>query len=241
MKHFNLFCRLMLLCIVCSFSIPALSQGVVVYKKDGTMVKYSYAEVDSIVTYNYGEEPGAPVTPPSTSPYEAVDLGLSVKWASCNVGANAPEEYGDYFAWGEISPKSSYDNFNSVTYGKAMSDISGNAQYDAARANWGGKWRMPTLAEINELLNNCSWKWTTQNGVNGYRVTGPNGNSVFVPAAGFRRGTSLNNEGSSGYYWSSTPYESDSLHAYCLFFDSSDYDWGHSSRYNGLCVRPVLE
>ena len=96
MKHFNLFCRLMLLCIVCSFSIPALSQGVVVYKKDGTMVKYSYAEVDSIVTYNYGEEPGAPVTPPSTSPYEAVDLGLpsGLKWAAHNVGANAPEEYG---------------------------------------------------------------------------------------------------------------------------------------------------
>ncbi|MBR4988536.1 MAG: DUF1566 domain-containing protein [Bacteroidaceae bacterium] len=177
----------------------------------------------------------------STSPYEAVDLGLSVKWASCNVGANAPEEYGDYFAWGEISPKSSYYESNSVTYGKEMSDISGNAQYDAARANWGGNWRMPTLAEIKELYRNCSWKWTTQNGVNGYRVTGPNGNSIFVPAAGYRYGTSPDNEGYCSYYWSSTPYESDSNYAYYLGFDGSNYFWHYSYRHIGQSVRPVLE
>ena len=175
--------------------------------------------------------------------YDYVDLGLpsGLKWAEYNVGATAPEEYGDYFAWGEISPKSSYYESNSVTYGKSMSDISGNAQYDAARANWGGNWRMPTLAEIDELFNNCSYKWTTQNGVNGYRVTGPNGNSIFLPAAGYRYGTSLSRGGSYGNYWSSTPYEYYSYYAYSLDFNSSYYDWYDDYRYNGRSVRPVLE
>ena len=240
MKTFSSFCRLMLLCLVCSFSMSAFSQGVAIYKKDGTMVKYFYEEIDSIVTYNYNEEPGVPVTPPSTSPYEAVDLGLSVKWATFNVGATKPEEYGDYFAWGEISPKSSYYESNSVTYGKSMSDISGNAQYDAARANWGGDWRMPTTSEQRELLNNCSWQWTTLNGVNGYRVTGPNGNSIFLPAAGFRNGTSLYYEGSNGYYWSSTPEELNSDYACYLTFYSYYCDWNYSGYPpNGQSVRPV--
>lgn len=173
--------------------------------------------------------------------YEAIDLGLSVKWASCNVGANAPEEYGDYFAWGEISPKSRYSDNNSVTYGKAMSDISGNAQYDAARANWGGNWRMPTRAEQDELFNECTWEWTTLNGVNGYRVTGPNGNSIFLPATGYRDGTSLVDEGSYGNYWSSTPSGSGSDYARSLEFDSNDYFWNNYYRYGGYSVRPVLE
>ena len=171
--------------------------------------------------------------------YEAIDLGLSVKWASCNVGANAPEEYGDYFAWGEISPKRSYSDSNSLTYGKAMSDISGNAQYDAARANWGGNWRMPTRAEQDELRNECTWEWTTLNGVNGYRVTGPNANSIFLPAAGFRYGTSLHC-GEAGYYWSSTPRES-YIRTYTryLFFSSNSYGWYNAYRYYGQSVRPV--
>ena len=176
--------------------------------------------------------------------YDYVDLGLpsGIKWAAYNVGATAPEEYGDYFAWGEISPKSSYYESNSVTYGKSMSDISGNAQYDAARANWGGDWRMPTPSEQRELLNNCSWQWTTLNGVNGYKVTGPNGNSIFLPAAGYRSGTSLYSEGSSGGYWSSTPGEDDSNYAYDLYFNSSSFDWSSNyGRNRGQSVRPVLE
>ena len=175
------------------------------------------------------------------SELEAVDLGLSVKWANCNVGANSPEEYGDYFAWGEISPKDSYYEDNCSTYGKSMADISGNPQYDAARANWGGAWRMPTKAELEELRSNCTWEWTTLNGVNGRRVTGPNGNSIFLPAAGLRYDTSSNAVGSGGCYWSSTPYEDGVYLAFNLLFDSDCYDWYWNPRFSGQSVRPVLE
>lgn len=173
--------------------------------------------------------------------HEYVDLGLSVKWATCNVGADSPEDYGDYFAWGETSTKSSYTGDNSKTYGKQMSDIKGNSQYDAARANWGGTWRLPTKAELEELENKCTWTWTTQNGVNGCKVTGPNGNSIFLPVAGFREGTSLYYAGEIGYYWSSTPDESDSAYAYDLDFGGCSQDVGWDSRNVGRSVRPVLE
>lgn len=181
----------------------------------------------------------------------AVDLGLSVKWACCNVGASVPEGYGNYYAWGETATKSSYYSDNSTTYGLSYSELQsrgiigsdGNltASYDAATANWGGSWRMPTHDEIKELVNNCTWKWTTYNGVNGRLVTGPNGNSIFLPAAGYRFGTDLYNAGSSGYYWSATPL-SDSYYAYYLYFYSGNYDWDYYDyRYYGHAVRPVSE
>ena len=173
--------------------------------------------------------------------HEYVDLGLSVKWATCNVGASKPEDYGDYFAWGETSTKSSYTQSNSVTDGKKMGDIKGNSSYDAARANWGGNWRMPTEAEMQELMDKCTWTWTTQNGVNGYKVTGPNGNKIFLPATGGRAGSSLNYAGSGGYYWSSTPGESDGRYAYGPTFDSAVHRMVYGSRYYGRCIRPVSE
>ena len=170
-----------------------------------------------------------------------VDLGLpsGLKWATCNVGANAPEEYGDYFAWGETETKSEYTEENSVTYGRQMNDISGNAQFDAATANWGGNWRMPTKAEQQELLDYCTSTWTTQNGVNGYKVTGPNGNSIFLPAAGFRDGSSLSYAGSFGIYWSSTPYENYDGIACNLCFDSDFHYIDYYDRNYGPSVRPV--
>ena len=170
-----------------------------------------------------------------------VDLGLSVKWATCNVGANSPEEYGDYYAWGETTTKAEYTSENCTTYGKTMNDISGNAQYDVATANWGGAWRMPTHDELNELRNNCTWTWTTQNGVNGYKVTGPNGASIFLPAAGARDGSSLYEAESYGCYWSSAPGEDYDYLAYSLYFGSDDHYVGNFIRYNGLSVRPVIE
>ena len=173
--------------------------------------------------------------------YVYADLGLSVKWATCNVGASSPEDYGDYFAWGETSPKAEYTWENSVTFGEQMSDISGNAQYDAATANWGGSWRMPTKAELEELENRCTWEWTTQNGVKGYRVTGPNGNSIFLPAAGYRLRSSLDHAGEYGNFWSSTPNESNSNFAYCLDFGSGYQGVIWDYRDSGLSVRPVAE
>ena len=125
--------------------------------------------------------------------HEYVDLGLpsGLKWATCNVGASSPSDYGNYYAWGETSTKSEYTESNSKTRGKNMGDIGGNSAYDAARANWGGSWRLPTKAEFEELLNRCTWTWTSQNGHKGYLVKGPNGRSIFIPAAGGRDGSSL--------------------------------------------------
>ena len=177
----------------------------------------------------------------SINGHDWVDLGLSVKWATSNVGAESPEDYGNYYAWGETSTKSEYTKDNSKTYGKQMNDIGGRSQYDAARANWGGTWRLPTKAEMEELENRCTWKWTTQNGVKGYKVTGPNGNSIFLPAAGYRSGSSLYTAGEYGRYWSSTPDESDSDIACILHFYSIDQDVAWDNRYRGLSVRPVSE
>ena len=146
--------------------------------------------------------------------HELIDLGLSVKWATTNVGASSPEDCGDYFAWGETMTKDTFNADNSVAYGASMSDVSGNAAYDAATANWGDSWRMPTHDEMNELIDNCTWEWTTMNSVKGYLVTGSTGNSIFLPAAGYRFGSSLDYVGESGYYWSSEPQQSDANRAY---------------------------
>lgn len=176
--------------------------------------------------------------------HEWVDLGLpsGVKWATCNVGANYPQDYGDLYAWGEIGTKEEYTAKNSARYKKRMGDISGDAHYDAARANWGGSWRLPTKAECQELRDNCTWTWTTQGGVTGYRVTSKNnGNSIFLPATGYRDGSSLFNAGEYGYYWGSTPYESNTEGAYSLYFRSHIHGVSRDSRYHGRSVRPVCE
>ena len=190
--------------------------------------------------------------------YEYVDLGLSVKWATCNVGAEKPEEYGDYFAWGEVEPKENYDwstykycvdnwdNFtkycNDSYFGKdGFMDNKTvlEPEDDASTMNWGGAWRMPTKAEQDELRNNCTWTWITQSGVNGYKVTGPNSNSIFLPAAGYVDGGTLYNAGSNGYYWSSSLCLNLLLDAYSVVFYSGSVDWYGSSRCYGLAVRPV--
>ena len=173
--------------------------------------------------------------------YEWVDLGLSVRWATCNVGASVPSEYGDYYAWGEIETKSEYRKETSLTYGVELDDISGNLQYDAATANWGEGWRLPTKQEFEELYAECYWEWTFLDGVAGLKVTGPNGNSIFLPAAGYRSGPSLDYVGEYGRYWSSTPYKSGTQIAYYLYFNSGSYyvDW--FGRYYGYSVRPVSD
>lgn len=219
--------------------------------QDGVKTTYEVANVDSI-TFGKVENPD-----PNTGNHEYVDLGLSVKWATCNVGATKPEEYGDYFAWGETQPNSTYDwstykycngssntltkYNNSSRYGTVDNKTTLEAADDAARANWGGSWRMPTKAEQDELRNNCTWTWTTQNGVNGYKVTGTNGNSIFLPAAGYRYDRSLYYAGSYGYYWSSSLYTDYPNLAYSLYFDLSSVDWYYSNRYYGQSVRPVCQ
>ena len=172
--------------------------------------------------------------------HQYVDLGLSsgLKWATCNIGADSPEDYGNYYAWGETETKAEYTEDNSVTFGQQLNDISGNAQYDAAAANWGGSWRMPTRDEIRELIYNCSWTPETQNGVDGFKVTGGNGNYIFIPASGYRDGSSSYIYGEC-YYWSSTPHQYSSDYSYILYSDYEYQSEDMNYRYRGLTIRPV--
>ena len=190
-------------------------------------------------------------------PEGAVDLGLSVLWASCNVGAESPEEYGGYYAWGETEEKTDYSwstykwcNGSSTTltkyctsssYGTVDNKTTLDPEDDVAHVQWGGNWRMPTLDEMKELINQCTWEWTTMNGVKGYLVTGPNGNSVFLPAAGYRFGTDVDGRGSYGLYRSATLGEDGSDDAFYLLFSSGYHAWNFYIRVNGYPVRPVTE
>lgn len=211
-----------------------------IYYSDG-----SVAKVDSIS-----------MVAPNENGHEYVDLGLSVKWATCNVGATKPEEYGDYFAWGETLPKDYYDwssykwcngtaytltkYNNSSTYGTVDDKTVLESADDAATTNWGGSWRMPTDAELTELRENCTWTWTQINSINGYNVTSnKNGNSIFLPAAGYCRDSLLYYAGNSGLYWSSSLYAGIPYDAYELNFDfesTERNDWGRDC---GRTVRPV--
>lgn len=197
-------------------------------------------------------------TPIKASEPIAVDLGLSVKWANFNVGAESPEDCGDYFAWGETSPKSNYDYINMLILEKFQNglkssgviDNNGNltAAYDAATVNWGGNWRMPTRSEIEELLNNCTWTWTAQNGVNGYLVCSKfNGNTIFLPAAGFRQENFENAWlNAAGRYWSATVTHNFDMFAFKLYFTKNDYEEFRGCDDSidcsfGFSVRPVTE
>lgn len=189
--------------------------------------------------------------------YAWVDLGLSVVWATMNVGASSPEEHGGYYAWGETEPKEVYDwstykwcNGSSTSLTKYNTNsnngtVDNKTQLeltdDAAYINWGGNWRMPTDAEMTELREQCTWTWTTQNGENGYKVTSKsNANSIFLPAAGYRGGNSFINVGNSGFYWSSS-LRTDS--PYGAWYVSVSYlgnvRRGNDYRYSGHSVRPV--
>lgn len=178
---------------------------------------------------------------------EAVDLGLSVLWATCNVGASAPEDYGDYFAWGETKPKGYYfwdtykfgDLANFTKYNSVDGLTRLALEDDAAAVNWGGYWRMPTVAEMEELFDNCSWTWTTKNGINGYQVMGRNGQSIFLPAAGFCDWDDFYDEGEFAGYWMSElgPYVSDGT--YLAFTKNTKYKNKSFFRYRGYSIRPV--
>lgn len=187
-----------------------------------------------------GIKPGA--TSGTLNGHEWVDLGLpsGTKWATCNIGTSTPSGYGNYYAWGETSTKSSYTEANSRTYGKNISDFSGNTYYDAAAANWGSGWRMPTYKEFQELKEKCRWTLTTLNGRRGYRVTGPNGKSIFLPMAGGANSSA----GNIGYYYSSSPWFNNTQYAYQLYFDGrseGDVLLAPAKRNFGNTIRPVTD
>ena len=178
---------------------------------------------------------------PYLNGYEMVDLGLSsgVKWASMNVGASNSGQGGGYFAWGEISTKSSYTQANSITTGNTtLRFIGGDSKYDAATAKWGSPWRLPKVEDFNELIDECTWTWTTVNGSNGYLVKGPNGNSIFLPAAGNMVESTKGGNG-GGYYWTSSYYNN--LAAWRLNFTSALYRVAENYKLAGLNVRAVTD
>ena len=186
-----------------------------------------------------------------------IDLGLpsGTKWACCNVGADMPEVYGGYYAWGETEEKTVY---NDITYqyckgedtdGDGLYDMNcsyknlgvdiASTQYDVAHVKWGDSWCMPSLTQFIELLKNCTNTWTTKNGVNGRQFSGSNGGVIFLPASGFQWGDKLFESGNTGHYWSSTQPQSDLHFAYCLSFVEDGIGWISGGRRCGFAVRPV--
>ncbi len=193
------------------------------------------------------------ITPPTGTEngYDYVDLGLSVKWATCNVGSSSPEDYGDYFAWGcdstNINGSYSWETYKwnvngiIIKYDTIDNKTILDKEDDAASKQMKGKWRMPTKAEIEELINKCKWEWVTKTGVNGYKVIGNNGNSIFLPAAGYRRNENLYNAGSKGYYWSSTIGSYYTSNASYLFFNSANAYLNGEDRATGRTIRGVCK
>ena len=179
----------------------------------------------------------------SINGYEYVDLGLpsGLKWATHNIGAAAPHESGDYFAWGEINTKAEYTEMNCTSYGLNMQDIAGDPQYDAARANWGATWKVPSKKDFEELMNECTWEWMVINGKGCKKVTGPNGNYIILPITGYQYGTSFYME-DFGYYWTSTPISTYEQFSYDFFFDEEyNLSMGFDERCYGQAIRPVSE
>lgn len=220
-----------------SFQLAAHGQTVNVHFKNGQQIQYNADNVDYV---DFSEKEADP----SLSAGKVVDLGLSVYWASCNLGAEKPEECGEYYAWGETKPKNkysennySYYNANTASYIDIGNDISGT-NYDAATVNLGKDWRMPTKDEMNELKSKCKWEWKQISGINGFMVTGPSGNTIFLPASGYCFSyISHLNENLS--YWSATPTSSKTT-AYALQGSSSFYEvFSAMYSYAGYSIRPV--
>ena len=211
-------------------------------------------------TFNVTKRPQSSdvVTSGTINGHDYVDLGLpsGTKWATCNIGATNPEDCGNYYAWGETTTKTIYTHGNSKYYNKSAEwlrgqniiDYSGNlkSNYDSASKYWSSSWRMPTLTEMNELVDKCNWAWTERNGKYGFKVTGPNGKNIFLPASGWYNSASsgtLDCVNERSEYWTSTIVSNDKESARCLFFMKPNTyyasDGNCVQRSRGLCIRPV--
>ncbi len=207
------------------------AQNMVVYLANGTRTTLAVSAIDSIR-----------FEPTTINGHDYVDLGLSVLWATCNVGAKEVTDYGKYYAWGETTTKRDYSKsryryFEADRYQSIGEEIDGT-RYDVASTTWRDGWRMPTLDEARELIEKCTWTRTALEGVNGYRVQGPSGASIFLPAAGMYYGTSLEEVGEKGYYWSGTQAEGVLSMAHTINFSGNDGEWTANRAY-GFTIRPV--
>ena len=210
----------------------AFPDSMVLHFTSGNRQSFLIEKVDS-VTFAVVNE---------TELHEAVDLGLSVLWATCNVGGQRPEDLGSRFAWGETVEKQSFTEDNYVFSKNGQFEYIGvnicSTKYDAARQRWGGQWRMPTRSEMAELTSRCTWTAETLNGVRGYRVRAANGNSIFLPAAGYQNGDAPTEVGEGGFYWSGSLNREMTSAAYNLNFRGYDADWSANRAY-GFSVRAV--
>jgi len=206
--------------------------------------------------YYYGDRKSFKTAAPTTGTlngHDWVDLGLpsGTKWATCNIGASTPTGYGSYFAWGETTTKSSFTDEN-YTYRKVVNgyvshsscqDIGANisgTKYDAARSIWGSTWRMPTRDEYKELISKCEIVWTTQSGVKGIKVTGTNGNSIFMPATGVKINSSTQYSGTDGNYWTGTEFSStDHFSAITFSFSDNGQETCANDKCMGITIRPI--
>ena len=233
-----------------SYGAQYLLFGGSIRDKDNNLRSYGFSVRP--VFQNQPIRPNKPVVSDFNG-HDWVDLGLSVKWATCNVGAESPEEDGGYYAWGETTTKSEYtfancfdclddngDNWGFYNVG-SNKRIEPDSGHDTARENWGGTWRMPTDEELAELSKKCTWKWTSKGGHNGYVVTGPNGNSIFLPVAGCRLDTGSYGVGEYGHYWSSTLDSGSSDNACGLGFNNGYHSTNYYNRLYGRSVRPVSD
>lgn len=206
----------------------------------------SFRTMNSEVSQPSGSENG----------YGYVDIGLSVKWATCNIGSTTPEGYGDYYAWGEKTPKNQYDWTTylycnptdtmltkycvELKHGYVDNRVTLESRDDIA-TQLGGKWRMPTDEEWTELRTQCTWYWLNKNNINGYKIVGKNGNSIFLPAAGYKFSNLTYDEGTDGSYWSASLYTDLSLYAHSILFNSKYIYRQYNGRFCGLSIRPVYE
>lgn len=242
--------------------------------KNGKTVEYSVSDIES-VNWEIREQSGDQQGDQQVNQHEYVDLGLpsGLKWATCNIGATSPEDYVDYFAWGETEPhytaykaeewttwKTDMQGYSWSTYKWCNGSYTTQTKYntnssygtvdnktvlepvdDAATANWGGSWRMPTQSECQELCDNCTFKLINLNHKAGYKVTGPNGNWIFFPSAGYYSDYSLWANVQYGDYWSNTLNSNSPNNAYRMYFSPSEMKMSPGSRYYGYSVRPVTE
>ena len=229
--------------------VAAWGQTVNIRMKDGSVIEYDASSVD-YVYFTAQSSTGL-------NGHEAVDLGLpsGLKWATCNVGATKPEEAGGFYAWGEVAEKQDYSwktykwcedgSYSKLTkYNENVSVYTLEPEDDAAHVLWGGSWRMPTREEFDELFKNCTRKFTTQNEVRGLLVTGTNGNSIFLPLAGYNTGTVVTYTSNRGYWWTCNGNYGNKTVGYAFY---SQYDQGRTqvnsqiSRVYGLNIRAVTK
>ncbi|MBP5394274.1 MAG: hypothetical protein J6Y59_10735 [Bacteroidaceae bacterium] len=236
---------LLLACMLLTAASATAQSYYRVHKADGEIVKYEASEVSHIDFQ-------------VVKTVQPVDLGLpsGTLWSPVNLGAETEEEYGEYFAWAEPQTKELFTTNNYAYYVDGntwnvidigTTDIAGMEAYDAATAQWGNGWQMPTLEQFNELMEKCTVEWETVNEMNGRRFTGPNGNSIFIPAAGRHYQKTMDEESSKlldngntyGYYWSSTRYEYNNRNAETFYFGSGMMKMNYFGREGGHTIRPV--